>query len=95
MRPWSPGSWGLCSLHVVPHPFCSPQEELKQTAPPQEDEAARVEEEAAEEVGAGLPDKPPPRECSREGPQPSQTPCVPLGVVEPSGQTPDLMQPRA
>lgn len=54
MRPWLPGSGGLCSLHVVPHPFCSPQEELKQTAPPQEDEAAKVEEEAAEEVGAGL-----------------------------------------
>lgn len=36
-------------------PLCSPQEELKQPAPTQEDEAAKVEEEAAEEVGARLP----------------------------------------
>lgn len=48
MRPWFPGSWGLCALHVVRHRLCFPQEE----------EEAKVEEEAPEEVGARLPSYP-------------------------------------
>uniref|UniRef100_A0A7N5JD70 Gamma-synuclein n=2 Tax=Ailuropoda melanoleuca TaxID=9646 RepID=A0A7N5JD70_AILME len=56
------------------------KEDLQQPAPPQEDTAAKAEEEAAEEVSAGLPEY-------------TGQACLPPGVPEPSGQPLDLLEP--
>lgn len=61
-------------------PFAPSQEDLQQPAPPQEDTAAKAEEEAAEEVSAGLPEY-------------TGQACLPPGVPEPSGQPLDLLEP--
>lgn len=61
-------------------PFAPSQEDLQQPAPPQEDTAAKAEEEAAEEVSAGLPEY-------------AGQACLPPGVPEPSGQPLDLLEP--